>query len=136
LLCGIWLINRKIHFLAELNEADVLEFQYEVGPKPKKISMVQQFFADIEESAAVPVHQNGDIPGAGGRKNRPLSIEAGLVAATAAATAAFGEPIQVSCALSDPTLRGPRFFAVVFRLLHSQLSQHFPIISLGLSSLC
>jgi hypothetical protein len=72
----------------------VLEFQYEVGAKPKKISMVQQFFADIEESAAVPVHQNGDIPGS--RKNRPCSIEAGLVAVTAAATAAFGEPLQVS----------------------------------------
>ncbi len=80
--------------LAELNEEDVLEFQYEVGAKPKKISMVQQFFADIEESAAVPVHQNGDIPGS--RKNRPCSIEAGLVAVTAAATAAFGEPLQVS----------------------------------------
>jgi hypothetical protein len=85
--------------LAELNEEDVLEFQYEVGAKPKKISMVQQFFADIEESAAVPVHQNGDIPAS--RKNRPCSIEAGLVAATAAATAAFGEPLQVSCTPSE-----------------------------------
>ena len=78
----------------------MLEFQYEVGPKPKKMSMVQQFFADIEVPTTVAVHQNGDIPGSG-RKNRPHSIEAGLAAATTAATAAFSEPTQVSPAMNN-----------------------------------
>ena len=63
--------------------------------KKKKVSMVQQFFADIESTAEdggiVPVHQNGDILDGGRKKSRPHSIEAGL----AAVATAFVEPMQV-----------------------------------------
>ena len=42
-----------------LDEAEVLEFQYELVPKAKKVSMIQQFFADVEAAAAPPSPSHG-----------------------------------------------------------------------------
>ncbi len=80
-----------------LEEGDVLEFQYVVDPKAKKVSMVQQFFADIESAATLPIEQNGAVPSKdrkNGLHNGPHSLEAGLIAIATAATA-FVEPAQV-----------------------------------------
>ncbi len=83
-----------------LDEAEVLEFQYELVPKAKKVSMIQQFFADVEAAAAPPspilLQQNGDLVGVEWSRRRRYGIEAGLAAAATAVTTAIVEPTQVN----------------------------------------
>jgi hypothetical protein len=80
----------------------MLEFQYEVVPKAKKVSMIQQFFADIESAAKPPspiplsddYHEEYEIGAKKRERRRPHFIQAGLAAA-AAVTTAVVEPVQV-----------------------------------------